>query len=133
MDLEGNKKPLPVYVTSKGSQIYNLRAFHQMHCISILFEDIGYLRNNVTPKWTAGHELHCLNTLRAAVTCLADSTPIAYIHGLGVGHTTDDQQTRCRNFFALREWAHDPVRAVRWMNYAPEGTLDHYVELDREI
>lgn len=50
----------------------------------------------------------------------------------GVGHTTDDQQAWCRDFYALREWAHDPVRAVRWMNTAPAHEPDHYVELDRD-
>lgn len=50
----------------------------------------------------------------------------------GVGHTTDDQQAWCRDFYALREWAHDPARAVRWINTAPADEADRYVELDRD-
>lgn len=49
---------------------------------SIILEDIGYRVHNMSSKWTSGHVIHCINTLRAAVTCLADATPISYIHGM---------------------------------------------------
>ncbi|OHF03976.1 hypothetical protein CORC01_00838 [Colletotrichum orchidophilum] len=129
MDFDGARRPLPAYVTRKGSELYSIRAFHQMHCISIIFEDIGYRVNNRTSKWETGHVIHCLNTVRSAITCLADATPISYVHGMGVGHTTDDQQSHCRDFFALREWAHDPARAVKWVNIAPEDEKDKYHEI----
>ncbi|KAL0932753.1 uncharacterized protein CTRU02_211716 [Colletotrichum truncatum] len=129
MDFNDEKQPLPAYITRKGSELYSIRAFHQMHCVSIIFEDIGYRVLNKTPKWETGHVIHCLNTLRSAVTCLADATPISYVNGMGVGHTTDDQQSHCRDFFALREWAHDPVRSVKWMNVAPDDKKDVYQEI----
>ncbi|KZL70922.1 hypothetical protein CT0861_01311 [Colletotrichum tofieldiae] len=129
MDFDSRRQPLPAYVTRKGSELYSIRAFHQMHCISIIFEDIGYRVNNKTSKWEAGHVIHCLNTVRSAITCLADATPISYVHGMGKGHTTDDQQSHCRDFFALREWAHDPVRRVRWVNIAPDEEKDQYEEI----
>ncbi|KAK1469876.1 hypothetical protein CPAR01_12077 [Colletotrichum paranaense] len=129
MDFDNKQQPLPAYVTRKGSELYSIRAFHQMHCISIIFEDIGYRVNNKTSKWETGHVIHCLNTVRSAITCLADATPISYVHGMGVGHTTDDQQSHCRDFFALREWAHDPARAVKWVNFAPEDEKDKYEEI----
>ncbi|WQF89978.1 Putative mycotoxin biosynthesis protein UstYa [Colletotrichum destructivum] len=129
MDFNNERQPLPAYVTRKGSELYSIRAFHQMHCISIIFEDIGYRVNNKTSKWETGHVIHCLNTVRSAITCLADATPISYINGMGVGHTTDDQQSHCRDFFALREWAHDPVRRARWVNVAPEDEKDVYEEI----
>ncbi|CCF44862.1 hypothetical protein CH063_00535 [Colletotrichum higginsianum] len=48
MDFNNERKPLPAYVTRKGSELYSIRAFHQMHCISIIFEDIGYrVRDNM--------------------------------------------------------------------------------------
>lgn len=89
MDFNNERKPLPAYVTRKGSELYSIRAFHQMHCIvsglaaacrlprgltrtqSIIFEDIGYRVNNKTSKWETGHVIHCLNTVRSAITCLA--------------------------------------------------------------
>ncbi|KAK1473067.1 hypothetical protein CCUS01_05674 [Colletotrichum cuscutae] len=129
MDFDNKQQPLPAYVTRKGSELYSIRAFHQMHCISITFEDIGYRVNNKTSKWETGHVFHCLNTVRSAITCLADATPISYVNGMGVGHTTDDQQSHCRDFFALREWAHDPARAVKWVNFAPEDEKDKYEEI----
>ncbi|OLN96880.1 hypothetical protein CCHL11_02351 [Colletotrichum chlorophyti] len=132
MDFNDEKQPLPPYVTRKGSELYSIRAFHQMHCVSIVFEDIGYRVHNKTSKWSYDHVIHCLNTLRASVQCLADATPLSYLHGLGVGHTTDGQQIRCRDFFALREWAHDPVRRVRWKNTAPEDQKDQYEELPEQ-
>ncbi|KAJ0328550.1 hypothetical protein COL5a_004861 [Colletotrichum fioriniae] len=97
MDFDNKQLPLPAYVTRKGSELYSIRAFHQMHCISIIFEDIGYRVNNKTSKWETGHVIHCLNTVR--------------------------------DFFALREWAHDPVRAVKWVNVAPEDEKDKYDEI----
>ncbi|TDZ54111.1 hypothetical protein CTRI78_v006541 [Colletotrichum trifolii] len=129
MDFNDEKQPLPAYVTRKGSELYSIRAFHQMHCVSIIFEDIGYRVLNKTSKWETGHVIHCLNTVRSAITCLADATPISYVNGMGVGHTTDDQQSHCRDFFALREWAHDPVRAVQWVNVAPDDEKDRYEEM----
>ncbi|CCF46928.1 hypothetical protein CH063_15511 [Colletotrichum higginsianum] len=33
MDLNDEVQPLPVYVTEKGTEMYTIRAFHQMHCI----------------------------------------------------------------------------------------------------
>ncbi|TDZ32408.1 Cyclochlorotine biosynthesis protein R [Colletotrichum spinosum] len=129
MDFNDEKQPLPAYVTRKGSELYSIRAFHQMHCVSIIFEDIGYRVLNKTSKWATGHVIHCLNTVRSAITCLADATPISYVNGMGVGHTTDDQQSHCRDFFALREWAHDPVRAVQWVNVAPDDEKDRYEEI----
>ncbi|KAF6793407.1 hypothetical protein CSOJ01_13924 [Colletotrichum sojae] len=129
MDFNDEKQPLPAYVTRKGSELYSIRAFHQMHCVSVIFEDVGYRVVNKTSKWEPGHVIHCLNTVRSAITCLADATPISYVHGMGVGHTTDDQQSHCRDFFALREWAHDPVRAVHWVNVAPEDEKDRYEEI----
>ncbi|KAK2758091.1 hypothetical protein CKAH01_16922 [Colletotrichum kahawae] len=129
MDFNDDRQPLPAYVTRIGSELYSIRAFHQMHCVSIIFEDIGYRVLNKTSKWEPGHVIHCLNTVRSAVTCLADATPISYVHGMGVGHTTDDQKSHCRDFFALREWAHDPVRAVQWRNVAPDDEKDRYEEI----
>ncbi|WQF86630.1 Putative mycotoxin biosynthesis protein UstYa [Colletotrichum destructivum] len=114
MDLNDEVQPLPVYVTEKATEMYTIRAFHQMHCIYILLEDIGYKTHNKTSKWEQGHVIHCLNVLRATVECLADAAPISYVHGRRVGHATDGQQMQCRNFSALVDWVNDPVRVSRW-------------------
>lgn len=33
MDFNDEQQPLPAYVTRKGSELYSIRAFHQMHCV----------------------------------------------------------------------------------------------------
>src|SRR5690242_12897677 len=158
-DNNGVVHDLPTYRTSTGHEVYILRSFHQIHCIvsipsrtplllqSFLFsfgflrvprltyfkivitEEYGFRVNNRSSQWAPGHVAHCLNTLREAVTCLADATPLSFLEDVGVGHVTDGKQGLCRNYADLRRWANDPVRRTRTRNIAPEGS-EHDVLID---
>ncbi|TLD18020.1 hypothetical protein PspLS_10430 [Pyricularia sp. CBS 133598] len=111
---DGTMTKLPFYYsTGTVRQMYIIRAFHQMHCLIVITEEYGYRVNNRTSAWTPSHIAHCINTIREAVMCLADATPMSYVNGFGVGHVTDEQQFMCRDWGALRKWANDPKRGVR--------------------
>lgn len=84
-------------------------------------EEYGYRYHNMSSQWGPGHVAHCLNTIREAIMCLADATPMSYVNGFAHGHVTDDQQFMCRNWGALRKWANDPVRGIRYKNTAVPG------------
>lgn len=109
-NLEGEMQVLPEFNFS-GNSAYLIKSLHQMHCVvsrapchiwnylsafyggrrsctngslivqSVLIDGLGYPLNGVEPKWQNEHLVHCLNTLRAAVQCLSDSTPISYVKG----------------------------------------------------
>ncbi|OBR03141.1 Thioesterase [Colletotrichum higginsianum IMI 349063] len=133
-----------------GKQIYAIRGFHQMHCIVcepfaivdkkfernmgtfadqprpaqfVISEEFTFHYNRVNEtKWTAGHVAHCINTVRDAIMCMADSQPLSFANGYKVGHATDDQAMMCRDWKALHAWVSDPSRGVRVKNAAPPGS-----------
>ncbi|OHW95280.1 hypothetical protein CSPAE12_06087 [Colletotrichum incanum] len=129
---DGNYRPLPPHKTSKGSEMYLIRALHQLHCVAVIVEGIGYPLHRVPPKWPGEHLAHCVNNLRGAVACLADTQPIARTHKAQPGqyvHTTDGQQSMCRDIHGLLQWAHDPVRRVWGKIVSPPYEEDIYEEL----
>ncbi|KAF9697565.1 hypothetical protein EKO04_003957 [Ascochyta lentis] len=109
--------PKTAYKQQKQKQKY-LTHFTQI----VIAEEYGYRVNNRSSQWTSGHVAHCLNTLREAVMCLADATPLSFLDGVGVGHVTDGKQGFCRDYSDLRRWANDPVRRTRTRNVALEGS-----------
>ncbi|KAL2878363.1 hypothetical protein SGCOL_006334 [Colletotrichum sp. CLE4] len=119
---DGTVAKLPAYYSTVSyRQTYIIRSFHQMHCLISIAEEYGHRANNVSSQWAPKHIAHCLNAIREAIMCLADATPMTYVNGFAVGHVTDDQQFMCRDWSALRRWANDPVRGIRYKNVAPEG------------
>ncbi|KAF6840965.1 hypothetical protein CMUS01_03738 [Colletotrichum musicola] len=128
---DGNLTKLPPYFSTVSyRQTYIIRSFHQMHCWISIAEEYGHRVHNVSSQWAPQHVAHCLNAIREAIMCLADATPMSYVNGFGVGHVTDDQQFMCRDWSALRKWANDPVRGIRYKNLAPEGAkYDNYTEI----
>ncbi|KXH26294.1 hypothetical protein CSIM01_03672 [Colletotrichum simmondsii] len=119
---DGTVAKLPAYYSTVSyRQTYIIRSFHQMHCLISIAEEYGHRANNVSSQWAPKHIAHCLNAIREAIMCLADATPMTYVNGFAVGHVTDDQQFMCRDWSALRKWANDPVRGIRYKNIAPEG------------
>ncbi|KAK6218506.1 hypothetical protein QIS74_06386 [Colletotrichum tabaci] len=128
---DGTVAKLPAYYsTVSNRQTYIIRSFHQMHCLISITEEYGHRVHNVASQWAPQHVAHCLNAIREAIMCLADATPMTYVNGFAVGHVTDDQQFMCRDWSALRKWANDPVRGIRYKNLAPEGAKhDQYTEI----
>ncbi|OLN96883.1 hypothetical protein CCHL11_02354 [Colletotrichum chlorophyti] len=128
---DGTVAKLPAYYSTVSfRQTYIIRSFHQMHCLISIAEEYGHRVHNVSSQWPPEHVAHCLNAIREAIQCLADATPMTYVNGFAVGHVTDDQQFKCRDWSALRRWANDPIRGIRYKNLAPEGAkYDNYTEI----
>lgn len=47
-----------------------------------------------------------------------------------VGHTTDDQQGYCRNFYGLLDWVHGPERRVQVKVKTPPDVPQEYELVD---
>lgn len=89
----------------------HISAFHQLHCLSILRDTIGAYRHNKDPKRDAhGHTEHCLDYIRQALMCCADSTiewPVlkqhdGHVHGDVNGYGVTHQ---CRDWDGLSAFA----------------------------
>ncbi|KAG6353962.1 hypothetical protein INS49_005220 [Diaporthe citri] len=128
---DGNVTKLPPYYsTVSNRQTYIIRGFHQMHCLLSITEEYGFRYHNMSSQWSPKHVAHCLNAIREAIMCLADATPMSYVNGFAVGHVTDDQQFMCRDWTALRRWANEPERGIRYKNLSPPGSkLDKNTEI----
>ncbi|KAL0932756.1 uncharacterized protein CTRU02_211719 [Colletotrichum truncatum] len=128
---DGSIAKLPAYYSTVSyRQTYIIRSFHQMHCLISIAEEYGHRVHNTSSQWAPQHVAHCLNAIREAIMCLADASPMTYVNGFAVGHVTDDQKFMCRDWGALRKWANDPVRGIRYKNLAPAGAKhDNYTEI----
>ncbi|EFQ25769.1 hypothetical protein CGRA01v4_14163 [Colletotrichum graminicola] len=131
-DLDGKEATLPSYHGPAGTQLYGVRSFHQIHCIMVMVEDYGLRLHGEPSQWTPGHVMHCINTLRQLVQCMADAAPITLITGTE-RHLGDGQQMWCRNFDDLRRWADTPERGVRYAIVVPPGSPPGTVERYKEI
>ncbi|KAH3906228.1 hypothetical protein HBH56_205480 [Parastagonospora nodorum] len=126
VDPDGNVVELPPHIRPSGHEFYAIRAIHEMHCINVLVEAYGFEVHNQASQWAPGHVAHCLNTLRDAIMCSANAMPVSYL--APGGHLTDRQQMRCRDYSALRDWANEPSRGVRFRNVAPPGSEKDKIE-----
>ncbi|KAF4313484.1 hypothetical protein GTA08_BOTSDO01349 [Botryosphaeria dothidea] len=108
-------RPTIAYQGEVHFPVYFIRAFHQMHCIIIFTDEYGHRVHGQKTKWDPEHMAHCINILREAVSCLADASVASFTYH-GDNHIAHDQQSRCRNYMALRNWADDPERAARYEN-----------------
>ncbi|GJD02388.1 hypothetical protein ColKHC_11213 [Colletotrichum higginsianum] len=65
--------------------LFEIAAFHQIHCLKSILEDFGLLAagvpKNQLPGYSSGvtltweeHKAHCFNYVRQALMCFADST-----------------------------------------------------------
>ena len=69
------------------------------------------------PAWSAEHDMHCFDTLRQHIMCMADDT---LLYSTGHRDTGVNQTRMCRDWDALRQWATEHTACYH--DYvAPEG------------
>ncbi|KAK1985728.1 LOW QUALITY PROTEIN: hypothetical protein LZ30DRAFT_746955 [Colletotrichum cereale] len=120
-DWDGKEGVLPSYRgPTSPTDLFGIRSFHQIHCIIVMVEDYGFRLHGETSQWTPGHFMHCLNTMRQLIQCMADASPISLVKGTE-RHPGDGQQMYCRDFDGLRRWANAPKRGVRYAIVSPPG------------
>ncbi|KAL1599896.1 hypothetical protein SLS60_007701 [Paraconiothyrium brasiliense] len=84
--------------------VTGLDVFHQLHCLNLI-------RKRLNPEYyvndTHVHVEHCLDQLRQALMCSADTATIPWTWSKGQGRTIADARTThtCRDYDAIREWA----------------------------
>ena len=54
------------------------------------------------PSWSVEHDMHCFDTLRQHIMCMADDT---LLYSRGHRDTGMNQTRMCRDWDALRRWA----------------------------
>ncbi|KAK1691600.1 hypothetical protein BDP55DRAFT_542395 [Colletotrichum godetiae] len=106
-----------------SGDLFEIAAFHQIHCLTSILEDFGLLaagvpkeelpgyHGGVTLTWEE-HKAHCFNYVRQALMCFADST--AEGHTEGDPHRVADHGVMhvCNDFDALLAWSKKPERAL---------------------
>lgn len=78
----------------------------------VITDEYGHRVHGVKTIWAPRHIAHCINVLREAVSCLADSTVVSHTYE-GDEHVGKDQKSYCRNYAALRKWADEPSRNIK--------------------
>src|ERR1700761_3474783 len=80
--------------------------------------DYYYPDGNI-PYFYMDHLYHCVDSLRQALQCHSDVTPIRYDFNeqLFMEYPIFDQPHTCRNFRAIDEWARE--RAVKFFRFNP--------------
>ncbi|KAK1510459.1 uncharacterized protein CCOS01_15290 [Colletotrichum costaricense] len=106
-----------------SGDLFEIAAFHQIHCLASILEDFGLLaagvpkeelpgyHSGVTLTWEE-HKAHCFNYVRQALMCFADSTAEGHIEG--DTHRVADHGVMhvCNDFDALLAWSKEPERAL---------------------
>ncbi|KAF2873319.1 hypothetical protein BDV95DRAFT_592708 [Massariosphaeria phaeospora] len=94
---------------SKG--VYLLEAYHQLHCLRMIRKTFweAYTRKPYTYQ-PSPHFEHCFDTLRQAIMCNADNTPL---YTFGDNTAGDGQLHRCHNWDELRVFATENTACYR--------------------
>ncbi|KAF7906113.1 hypothetical protein EAF00_000392 [Botryotinia globosa] len=85
--------------------IYVLSGFHELHCVIYLRDTIKSLQAGKSVDKNLIHINHCYDTLRQAIQCRADDTPLYTPYKSRL--TGDGQFRLCRDWGALTIWAQD--------------------------
>ncbi|TLS21207.1 uncharacterized protein PpBr36_10614 [Pyricularia pennisetigena] len=118
MHVDGTIHELPSTTAYRNNMtehfpVYFTRGFHQMHCITLFTHTYGHIIHGKESQFGPEHVAHCLNVLREAVSCLADSSVASFTYKED-WHIAQDQQYYCRDYMAVRKWADSPENAARY-------------------
>ncbi|KAI1370370.1 hypothetical protein F4677DRAFT_451445 [Hypoxylon crocopeplum] len=97
-------------MSTDGSGRFCIAAFHQLHCLFLIYADFRRAMNRELSHTDAqslrsSHSLHCFDYLRESIMCSADSALepfLADTQGNGVDGFGSVHQ--CRDFKSLSEW-----------------------------
>lgn len=92
-----------------------LDVFHQLHCLNLVrqytYRD-AYDYSNVTAfrapeEVVRGHIDHCIETIRKAIMCTADVTPVVFLKDesrKGGSKSDFNIRKKCKDFERIKEW-----------------------------
>jgi hypothetical protein len=87
--------------------MYQLSVFHQLHClemVKIQLETGSRSKSESQRHHQHGHALHCIDWIRQALMCNADSTLDPTNDYIEFG---DGNVHQCRDFDAVFKWTHE--------------------------
>lgn len=116
-----NKTPASnwAHVSDKygGGMLGFFDVFHQLHCLNLVRQYTYHLTgsydySNVTAfrapqEVVRGHIDHCIETIRKAIMCTADVTPVVFLKDSsrkGGSKSDFNIRKKCRDFERIREW-----------------------------
>ncbi|KAI1081558.1 hypothetical protein F5B20DRAFT_579420 [Whalleya microplaca] len=98
-------------MTTDGSGRFCVAAFHQLHCLFLIYEDFhramsGELSHTDTQSLQSSHSLHCFDYLRESLMCTADNNLEPFLPGTkGNGVDGFGSAHQCRDFQELFRWS----------------------------
>ncbi|KAJ7118117.1 hypothetical protein C8R44DRAFT_878749 [Mycena epipterygia] len=114
-------------VGDEGHYIMALEVLHQLHCLDIMRKQLhpGF----DYPVVDLGHIRHCIGTIRQALMCAADITPIVWqwSETQQRAEQRDDIVQVCRDYGKIQEWVESHFVGE------PFPDLGIYVESDLDI
>ncbi|KAJ7107555.1 hypothetical protein C8R44DRAFT_804772 [Mycena epipterygia] len=92
-------------LAEKGSYVFALDMFHQLHCLDTLRKQLSPGHNYT--HVSGSHIRHCIGAIRQALMCSADISTIVWQWSdkLQIAEQRDDVVHVCRDFNRIREWA----------------------------
>ncbi|MCJ1377068.1 hypothetical protein MMC17_000158 [Xylographa soralifera] len=104
----------PVTNSTKSEEVYILSVAHQLHCLGAVRGIVLAHERGDPPKDDHGHARHCLDKVREALMCSADTTtevgyPRLDADGEVVAWDVDDKEVthQCRDWNAIKSWLYD--------------------------
>ncbi|GAM84733.1 hypothetical protein ANO11243_027340 [Dothideomycetidae sp. 11243] len=130
--------PSQPWLWDESKSMYYLAGPHQMLCLNAVREFINENQDGLTNRQqqhSYARVMHCLNTIREAIMCAADDTPLymgkynanadAKHPIVGVGFTA-----QCRDWHALMDWARE--RSACYMGQYVHG-MENKTEMERHM
>lgn len=106
--------------------IYFINAYHNLHCLSWVWESFTHFRDGKPFGSRDWHSFHCLDQLRQDTICYADDT-LRHTGGNQSGHSTGMNQNRqCRDWSRLEQWAKERTACYQYLNHTVKTELDRY-------
>ncbi|CAG8971637.1 hypothetical protein HYALB_00003105 [Hymenoscyphus albidus] len=93
-----------VFPLDERKDIYAVNAYHQLHCLKLLYRSFQEAHHGKAFSNGYTHILHCLDSIRGDVECQADD----HVYGVGPGLNPpiyEGQHMHCKNSSALDKWA----------------------------
>jgi len=109
-------------MSTDGSGRFAIAAFHQLHCLYLIFQDYSAAIKNETFHGR-DHTMHCIDYIRTSILCAADTNLEPFksetdgmigngVDGFGSNH-------QCRNFEKVKKWA-------ELFRYNDDRDADHF-------
>lgn len=110
---------LQVAFDTRDGPVFEIAAFHQLHCLTAILRDFGRMRFGVPLQtlqqgfevitWEE-HIAHCFDYIRETLMCFADSTAEGHMPNAPDRVALSGVQHVCNDFNGLVEWTSAPER-----------------------